>query len=162
MSRILIVDDNASIRLMLTRGLASEGHEVDDARDGVEAVRRLDERQYEVVVTDLRMEGSDGLDVLRKCLLTDPAPAVILMSGHGTIDVAVEAIKLGAFDFVQKPFGIEQMRLRIGRALDFRRLKNQVSIDGLPAFDYDPDPASITGPGEASVSEGTAPLQSAR
>ena len=126
MSRILIVDDDAVIRRMLVRAFAPSGYEVEEARGGPEAVSLLDERQYEVVVTDLRMSGSDGLDVLRKALATDPTPAVILMSGHGTIDIAVEAIKMGAFDFVQKPFAIEQMRLRLERALEFRRLKYQV------------------------------------
>lgn len=126
MSRILIVDDDAAIRRMLVRAFAPAGYEVEEARGGAEALSLLDERQYEVVVSDLRMSGSDGLDVLRKALATDPTPAVILMSGHGTIDIAVEAIKLGAFDFVQKPFAIEQMRLRLERALEFRRLKYQV------------------------------------
>ncbi|MEO8483401.1 MAG: sigma-54 dependent transcriptional regulator [Acidobacteriota bacterium] len=127
MSRILIVDDDAAIRQMLVRALAPAGYELDQANDGAEAVRCLESRQYDVVITDLRMSGSDGLDVLRKALASDPAPAVILMSGHGTIDVAVDAIKLGAFDFVQKPFAIEQIRLRLERALEFRRLKYQVA-----------------------------------
>jgi DNA-binding NtrC family response regulator len=126
MSRILIVDDDAAVRRMLARTFAPAGYELEEARGGAEALRLLDERQYEVVVTDLRMSGSDGLEILRKALGTHPTPAVILMSGHGTIDVAVEAIKMGAFDFVQKPFVVEQMRLRLERALEFRRLKYQV------------------------------------
>ncbi len=125
MSRILIVDDDTAIRRMLAR-VAPAGYEIEEARGGAEAMSLLDDRQYEVVITDLRMSGSDGLDVLRRALATNPTPAVILMSGHGTIDIAVEAIKLGAFDFVQKPFAVEQMRLRLERALEFRRLKYQV------------------------------------
>jgi DNA-binding NtrC family response regulator len=126
MSRILIVDDDAAVRRMLARAFAPARYELEEAEGGAEALRLLDERQYEVVVSDLRMSGSDGLDVLRKALATNPTPAVILMSGHGTIDIAVEAIKMGAFDFVQKPFAVEQMRLRLDRALEFRRLKYQV------------------------------------
>src|SRR5689334_8862411 len=125
MSRILIVDDDTAIRRMLGR-IAPAGYQIEEARGGIEAMSLLDDRQYEVVITDLRMSGSDGLDVLRRALATNPTPAVILMSGHGTIDIAVEAIKLGAFDFVQKPFAVEQMRLRLERALEFRRLKYQV------------------------------------
>jgi DNA-binding NtrC family response regulator len=126
MSRILIVDDDAAIRRMLVRTFSPAGYEVEEACGGGEAMSLLDEGQYEVVITDLRMKGSDGLEVLRKALDTNPTPAVILMSGHGTIDVAVEAIKMGAFDFVQKPFAADQMRLRLDRALEFRRLKYQV------------------------------------
>ncbi|MEO7192015.1 MAG: sigma-54 dependent transcriptional regulator [Vicinamibacterales bacterium] len=126
MARLLIVDDDAVLRRMLVRGLAMGTHDIDDASSGAEAVSKLAERQYEVVVTDVQMSGIGGLDVLRQALASTPVPAVILMSGHGTIEIAVDAIKAGAFDFLQKPFAIEQMRLRVERALEFRRLKYQV------------------------------------
>ncbi len=126
MARILIVDDDAAIRRMLVRGLTTATLEIDEVSNGTTAIARLDDRQYEIVLTDLRMTGADGMDVLRKALTVQPTPAVIIMSGHGTIDVAVDAIKIGAFDFVTKPFAIEQIRLRIEHALEFRRLKYQV------------------------------------
>jgi len=125
-ARILVVDDDPQLRKLLRRGLGHPAHEIDDALDGRTAIDALDRKQYEVVLTDLRMAGADGLAVLKKTLTIQPRPALILMSGHGTIEVAVDAIKAGAFDFVQKPFEIEHMRLKIERALEFRRLKNQV------------------------------------
>jgi two-component system response regulator HydG len=125
-ARILVVDDDPQLRKLLRKGLAHSTHEVEDALDGRSAIALLDRKQYEVVLTDLRMAGADGLAVLKKTLTIQPRPALILMSGYGTIEVAVDAIKAGAFDFVQKPFEIDHMRLKIERALEFRRLKNQV------------------------------------
>jgi DNA-binding NtrC family response regulator len=126
MARILVVDDDAAIRRLVVRGLEKSPHQIEEAGDGKTALARLDARQYEVVLSDLRMSGVDGLAVLRKCLAVRPPPAVILMSGHGTIEIAVDAIRDGAFDFVQKPFPIEHMLVKIDRALEVRRLKHQV------------------------------------
>jgi len=126
MARILVVDDDAAIRRLVVRGLEKSPHEIEEAGDGKTAISRLDLRQYEVVLTDLRMAGTDGLDVLRKALSLRPCPAVILMSGHGTIEIAVDAVRDGAFDFVQKPFAIDHMLVKIERALEMRRMKNQI------------------------------------
>jgi DNA-binding NtrC family response regulator len=126
MARILIVDDDPGLLRMLVRGLGPPHHEVEGVSDSDRAIRLLDDRQYDIVLTDLRMAGSDGVAVLRKALVVEPRPAVILMSGHGTIEIAVDAIKTGAFDFVAKPFAIEQMQLKIAQALEFRRLKYQI------------------------------------
>jgi DNA-binding NtrC family response regulator len=126
MARILVVDDDPLLRKLLRKGLATPRHEVEDVLDGRAAIAALDRKQYEVVLTDLRMAGADGMAVLKKTLTIQPRPALILMSGHGTIEIAVDAIKAGAFDFVQKPFEIEHMQLKIERALEFRRLRNQV------------------------------------
>jgi DNA-binding NtrC family response regulator len=126
MARILVVDDDAAIRRLVVRGLEKSKHDIEEAPDGRTAIARLDARQYEVVLTDLRMTGTDGMAVLRKCLALRPCPAVILMSGHATIAIAVDAIKDGAFDFVEKPFPIEHMLVKIERGLEMRRLRNQI------------------------------------
>ena len=126
MARILVVDDDAAIRRLVVRGLEKSRHEIEEVGDGKTAISRLDQRQYEVVLADLHMAGTNGLDVLRKALSVHPCPAVILMSGHGTIELAVDAIKDGAFDFVQKPFVIDHMLVKIDRALDMRRMRNQI------------------------------------
>ena len=126
MARILVVDDDAPLRRLLCRVLAQSGHDIEDAEDGRIAIGLLDKKQYEVVLCDLRMTGTDGMEVLRKSLTLQPRPALILMSGRATIEVAVNAVKAGAFDFVQKPFEIDHMRIKIDQAIEFRRLRNQV------------------------------------
>jgi two-component system response regulator HydG len=126
MARILVADDDAALRKRLVLGLGSPAHEIDEAPDGASATERLDARVYEVVLTDLSMSDADGVDVLRKTLAVQPTAAVIVMSAHGSIELAVEAVRTGAFDFVEKPFAMEQMRLRIERALEHRRLKFQI------------------------------------
>jgi DNA-binding NtrC family response regulator len=127
MARILVVDDDASIRRMLVRGLSAADHEPEEAPDGRTAIARLQARQYEVVLTDVRMAEPDGLEVLRRAMDIQPCPAVILMSGHGTIQTAVDAIHTGAFDFIEKPFTLEHLQVRLQRALELRRLRHQVS-----------------------------------
>src|SRR6185503_20447853 len=107
MARILLVDDDPLIRRWLMRELAGPEHDLYEAADGARAIDYLRDHELDVVLTDLRMAGHDGVDVLRVALAAEPCPAVILMSGHGSIEIAVEAIKIGAFDFVQKPFAIE-------------------------------------------------------
>jgi DNA-binding NtrC family response regulator len=126
MARILVVDDDARLRLLLVRGLGGGSHEVEEAASGRAAIQAFERKQYEVIVTDLRMADGDGIAVLRKSLELQPRPALILMSGHGTIEIAVDAIKRGAFDFVQKPFEIAHMQAKVEQAIEFRRLRHQV------------------------------------
>jgi two-component system response regulator HydG len=125
-ARILVVDDDAAFRRVLVRGLSNPAYDIDEAADGASAIAQLATRQYDVVLTDFRMDGSDGADILRAALDVEPHPAVIVMSGHGTITIAVDAIQAGAFDFVPKPFAIDYMRLKVERALEVRRLRYQV------------------------------------
>ena len=126
MGRILVVDDHDSLRKGLVKALTNAGHEVEDAPNGTGAIERLQASQYDVVLTDLRMGGSDGMDVLRTARSLQPNAAVILMTAFGSIHTAVEAMKIGAVDFVQKPFEIEEMELKIEKAIELRHLKHQV------------------------------------
>ncbi|NQW04551.1 MAG: sigma-54-dependent Fis family transcriptional regulator [Acidobacteria bacterium] len=126
MGRILVVDDHDSLRKGLVRALTNVGHDVEDAANGTAAIERLQDSQFDVVLTDLRMGGADGLDVLRTARSVQPHAAVILMTAFGSIHTAVEAMKIGAVDFVQKPFEIEEMELKIEKAIELRHLKNQV------------------------------------
>jgi two-component system, NtrC family, response regulator AtoC len=126
MGRILVVDDHDSLRKGLVRALANAGHDVEEAPNGTVAIERLQESQFDVVLTDLRMGGADGMDVLRTTRSIQPNSAVILMTAFGSIHTAVEAMKIGAFDFVQKPFEIEEMELKIEKAIELRHLKYQV------------------------------------
>ncbi|MCU0250479.1 MAG: response regulator, partial [Vicinamibacterales bacterium] len=118
MGRILIADDHDALRRALTRALTEAGHEVEEAPNGNLAIERLHEGSFDVVLSDLKMGGSDGLDVLRSSKALHPSAAVILMTAFGSVGTAVEAMKIGAFDYVQKPFEIEEMEIKIGKALD--------------------------------------------
>ena len=113
MGRILVVDDHDSLRKGLVKALTNDGHDVEEAANGTVAIERLQDSQFDVVLTDLRMGGADGMDVLRTASKVQPHAAVILMTAFGSIHTAVEAMKIGAVDFVQKPFEIEEMELKI-------------------------------------------------
>src|SRR6186713_975641 len=126
MGRILVVDDHDSLRKGLVRALNNAGHDVEEAANGTAAIERLQDNQFDVVLTDLRMGGADGMDVLRTTRSIQPTAAVILMTAFGSIHTAVEAMKTGAFDFVQKPFEIEEMELKIEKAIELRHLKSEV------------------------------------
>src|SRR6188768_823795 len=126
MGRILIADDHDSLRRGLARGLAEAGHDVDEASNGNVAIERLHETNFDVVLSDLKMGGSDGLDVLRTAKALQPQTAVILMTAFGSVHTAVEAMKIGAFDYVPKPFEIEEMEVKIDKALEHRRLRHEI------------------------------------
>jgi DNA-binding NtrC family response regulator len=126
MGRILIADDHDALRRGLARGLTEAGHEVEEASNGNAAIERLHDSYFDAVLSDLKMGGSDGLDVLRTTRALHPTTAVILMTAFGTVNTAVEAMKIGAFDYVQKPFEIEEMEVKIEKALEVKRLKHEL------------------------------------
>ena len=126
MGRILVADDHDSLRRGLARALTDAGHEVEEAPNGTAAIERLHEGPFDVVLSDLKMGGSDGLDVLRTAKSLHPSTFVILMTAFGSIHTAVEAMKHGAFDYVQKPFEIEEMEVKIEKAIEHRRLRHQI------------------------------------
>ena len=126
MGRILVADDHDALRRGLVRGLTEAGHEVEEASNGNAAIERLHDSYFDVVLSDLKMGGSDGMDVLRTTRAMHPTTAVILMTAFGSVNTAVEAMKIGAFDYVQKPFEIEEMEVKIEKALEMRRMQNQI------------------------------------
>jgi Nif-specific regulatory protein len=126
MGRILIADDHDALRRGLVRALTEAAHDVDEAPNGNAAIQRLHDSHYDVVLTDLKMGGSDGLEVLRTTKALHPSTAVIVMTAFGSVTTAVEAMKSGAFDFVQKPFEIEEMEVKIEKALEMRRLRHEL------------------------------------
>jgi len=126
MGRILVADDHDALRRGLVRGLTEAGHEVEEASNGNAAIERLHDSYFDVVLSDLKMGGSDGMDVLRTTRAMHPTTAVILMTAFGSVNTAVEAMKIGAFDYVQKPFEIEEMEVKIEKALEVKRLKHEL------------------------------------
>ncbi|HVZ85673.1 MAG TPA: sigma-54 dependent transcriptional regulator [Polyangia bacterium] len=122
--RILIVDDEAGVRTFLADALVGAGHDVTQAPDGDAALARLGERAFHLVITDLRMPGVDGMDLLRAVRRDHPEVEIIVLTAHGSIENAVEAMKEGAFDYLQKPVGSPtELRLLVARALERRRLR---------------------------------------
>src|SRR6187401_2844189 len=126
MGRILIADDHDSLRRGLAQAVSEAGHDVEEAPNGNAAIEKLHEGFFDVVVSDLRMGGSTGLEVLKTSKTLQPQCAVILMTAFGSISTAVEAMRAGAFDYVQKPFEIEEMEVKIAKALEMRRMQNQI------------------------------------
>jgi two-component system response regulator HydG len=128
MPKILIVDDQRNMRTTLAMMLRGTGYEVDEAADGEQGAERGATGAYEVVLTDLRMGTKDGIDVLRSTKDAHPLTEVIVMTAYGTIESAVEAMRLGAFDYIQKPFTEQELLVKVAKALDNRRLVGEVSF----------------------------------
>lgn len=119
---ILVVDDESVIRSNLTRLLRLEGYVVNDAENPVLALECLQAEQYDLVLTDAVMPGGSGLDLIPAVKRLSPGTACIVMTGYGTIDMAVQAMKAGAFDFITKPYETERVRVAVKNALECRRL----------------------------------------
>jgi len=119
---ILIVDDDDLVCHSLRELLSIEGYEVDSTLDGLEALQRLDETHYSVIISDIRMPSIDGIELLKEIKGKNIESLLIFITGHGHIDGAVEAIKLGAYDYVTKPIDDIRLKLTIKRALEKKKL----------------------------------------
>jgi len=125
---ILIVDDEKSILLSLEGILTDEGFEVHCESSGAGAIERIKESIPDLVLLDIWMPGMDGLETLVKIKEFHPSIQVIMMSGHGTIETAVKATKLGAYDFIEKPLSLEKVVLSVNNALQYYRLEEEISL----------------------------------
>lgn len=123
--RILVVEDDPGLRFTMTDTLEGKGFAVACADNGTEAIRRLREERFHVVVTDLRIPGKDGMEVLRQARSAEPPPSVIVMTGYGSIESAVAAMKAGAEDYLTKPFPMEALLLLLERILRIRSLEEE-------------------------------------
>ncbi len=123
--RLLVVDDERSIRDILAQVLGYEGHEVVTASSGGEALSLYRQRPFDLVLLDVKMQGIDGLDTLNQLRQLDPDARVVMISGHGTISTAVQAVKEGAFDFLEKPLDSDRLLVTVSRALEHRRLAGE-------------------------------------
>lgn len=126
MINILVVDDEKSMRRTLSIALKEDGYEVSEAENGKDAFNYINNEVYDIVITDLVMGDIDGIDLLRKIKEINPVTEVLLMSAHGTIPKAVEAMKQGAFDFIVKPFTMEQFEIVLKKILEQLELKKTV------------------------------------
>jgi len=116
MEPLLLVEDKNELRAMLRKALERNGHSVDEAADGSAAIQKLRNKRYQMVLTDLKMPGASGLDVLRESKQADSTIPVILLTAFGSVDEAVSAMKEGAFDFIQKPVDLDHLKLQVERA----------------------------------------------
>jgi len=123
MHSILIVDDESSIRQSLRGVLEDEGYKTSVAESGEACLEVLRKRRFDVVLLDVWLPGMDGLETLEKIRETENAPEVIMISGHGTIETAVRATKLGAYDFLEKPLSVDKTLILLKNAIDSKRLR---------------------------------------
>jgi DNA-binding NtrC family response regulator len=125
---ILMVDDDAAFRHVMSGELQRLGYEVATAASGEEALQRLAAGEFDVVVLDLRLPGMGGLETLRSVNARAPSTEVIMLTGHGSIDTAIEAIRMGAFDYVVKPCPLDELDVRMQRALEHRALRRRANL----------------------------------
>ncbi|MBN2341099.1 MAG: sigma-54-dependent Fis family transcriptional regulator [Deltaproteobacteria bacterium] len=128
MAHILVVDDQKNMRATLSIMLRSAGHDVAEAKDGQDACDAVDDESYDLVITDLRMGKVDGIDVLRHVREVSPLTEIIVMTAYGTIETAVEAMRLGAWDYIQKPFSEDELFIKVDKALERRWLSGEFSL----------------------------------
>lgn len=128
MAKILITDDEGSIRRTLKEILQHEKYEVDEAADGLDCLAKLKQTRYDVLLLDIKMPKMDGMETLERIQELAPDTPVIMISGHGTIDTAVEAVKKGAFDFISKPPDLNRLLITIRNALDKSNLVVEAKV----------------------------------
>jgi two-component system, NtrC family, response regulator AtoC len=130
--QVLIVDDEPNLRKILAAQLSRDGYEVMLAEDGEQGLTMLREHHIDLVVTDLKMPKVDGMTLLREALRESPDLPIVMITAHGTVDTAVEALKLGAFDYLTKPFDKDEVRQVVAKALKTRALAQEEATTGAP------------------------------
>ncbi len=128
MSQILIIDDEKAIRKTLTEILSYEGYKIEEASDGEEGLRKFKEKNFDVVLCDIKMPKLDGIEFLDKAREVNPDVPVIMISGHGTIETAVEAVKKGAYDYIAKPPDLNRLLITIRNATDKTNLVTETKV----------------------------------
>jgi DNA-binding NtrC family response regulator len=127
MAHILVVDDQSSMRLTLTALLKQAGHTLMQAGTGEDAIDKIGKNDFDVVITDLKLDKVTGLDVLRAAKQNNPQTEVIMLTGFGSVESAVAAMKAGAIDYLTKPFDTEELLLAVQRAMERQRLRSEVA-----------------------------------
>src|SRR5215210_4859372 len=134
MPTLLIIDDERSIRKTLTEILSFEGYKIEEAADGEEGLRKFKETTFDVVLCDIKMPKIDGLEFLQKAVEINSDVPIIIISGHGNIETAVEAVKKGAYDFIQKPPDLNRLLITIRNAMERNTLVNEAKTLKRKAF----------------------------
>ncbi|MES2882253.1 MAG: sigma-54 dependent transcriptional regulator [Bacteroidota bacterium] len=134
MATILIIDDEKAIRKTLTEILTFEGYKIEEAFDGEEGLKKFKEKTFDVVLCDIKMPKIDGIDFLQKAGEINPDVPIIMISGHGNIETAVEAVKKGAYDFIQKPPDLNRLLITIRNAMERNNLVTETKTLKRKAF----------------------------
>ncbi len=128
MADLLIIDDEKAIRKTLTEILSFEGYKIDEASDGEEGLKKFKEKTYDLVLCDIKMPKLDGIEFLQKAGETNPDVPIIMISGHGNIETAVEAVKKGAYDYISKPPDLNRLLITIRNAMDKSNLVTETKV----------------------------------
>src|SRR6476660_6781931 len=128
MADILIIDDEKAIRKTLTEILSFEGYKIEEASDGEEGLKRFKEKTYDLVLCDIKMPKLDGIEFLQKAGEANPDIPIIMISGHGNIETAVEAVKKGAYDYISKPPDLNRLLITIRNAMDKGSLVTETKV----------------------------------
>ncbi len=128
MTSILIIDDEKAIRKTLSEILSFEGYKIDEAGDGEEGLKRFSEKSYDLVLCDIKMPKLDGIEFLEKAKVINADVPIIMISGHGNIDTAVEAVKKGAFDYISKPPDLNRLLITLRNATERQELVAQTKV----------------------------------
>ena len=145
MKRLLIVEDEKILRENLQVMFGEHGYQAEVAPNGSEAIRRLEQDHFDLVITDMKMPDADGLEVLRKARQVDDNTLVVVMTAFGSVESAVNAMRFGAYDYIQKPFDVDELEMKIMRAFDHQRETRQ--LEALKAVEGD-KPAIVSESGE--------------
>ena len=136
MANILVVDDEKSITYLLSEVLRKNGHTVKEVSDGRHVPPALEATEFDLVVSDLHMKTKGGMEVLKSVKQKDASTEVLILTGHGTVATAVEAMKLGAFEYLTKPIDMEEFRLKVEKALERRDFKRQIKKQQRELIEY--------------------------
>jgi len=125
---ILHVDDEESIRMVMSLDLKEQGYAVDSANSGKEAMEKLEESHYDLIITDLNMEGMNGIQVMQEAKKMKPEIMVMMLTAYGSLDTAVEALRLGASDYLFKPYNRAELFLRLEKCFEKLELQKKVTL----------------------------------
>jgi len=128
MADILIIDDERAIRKTLSEILSFEGYKVDEASDGEEGLKKFKEKTFDLVLCDIKMPKLDGIEFLQRAGEINPDIPIVMISGHGNIETAVEAVKKGAYDFISKPPDLNRLLITIRNAMDKSTLVTETKV----------------------------------
>jgi len=129
MKKILVAEDEPTLREGIATAFRERGWEVVAAADGAEAAGRLEEAVFDVLVTDYQMPGKNGIEVLKRARMINEGTVALVMTAYGTVESAVEAMRAGAHDYVLKPFELEELEMKVERAVEHRRLLARIGAN---------------------------------